>query len=147
MKRTFVAMMVVALLSAQAQADDRDTWQIVFASSVTLAVGGGVVWWYGTDKVQQAEQQLCDGGVEAPSGDCTPSSQVTLTQAELDRINERGDRAAKLGNVGIGITAVGLGIAGFSLYKWMTAKPKESALAITPTVTKDGAGAQMLLRW
>ena len=145
MKRAIFAVVIVGLLSSQAYADERETWQIVFASSLALTAGGAVTWWYGADEVDEAKQALCDGG--AYPSDRTCMGPIRLTAEEIDRLNDKGDRGVMYTRVGPVITAAGLGLASFSFYKWMTAKPKETAVAITPTVSRDGAGAQLLLRW
>lgn len=137
------ALVVVVLLgwSSHAHADRRDTWQATFAGSVTLAIGGMITWWHGANKVDEAEDQLCDGGAYP---NCRPS--VALTPDDVDRLNAKGNRGETIATVGAVTTGVGLVIAGVALYKGFFAS-QEEGVVVTPTLSRDGAGAALSLRF
>jgi hypothetical protein len=142
------AMVVVTLLglTAQAHADSRDTWQGVFAGSLTVATGGLLIYVHGATKVSDAEDELCARGGYLDDPSC--SQTVTLTASDVDRLNAKGERGATLANIGFLTTGAGLAVAGFAFYKGFIAKPKrESAVLVTPTVSREGAGAALQLRW
>lgn len=143
------ALAVVVLLGigvrSPARADSRDAWQATFGASVTVTLAGVITWWYGVDKIDEAEEALCAGGAYVP--ECLPASGTTLTSEEIERLNAKGDHGSKVSYIGAGITAVGLTFTGISLYKGFLQKPDEKAVAVTPMVSKDGAGAMLSLRW
>ena len=143
------AMVVVTLLTltTQANADSRDTWQGVFAGSLTVAGAGVMMYVHGANKVDDAEAELCARGGYADDPAC-PMPSTRLTQAELDRLNAKGERGSTIASIGMLTTGAGLAVAGFAFYKGFIAKPtQESAVVVTPTVSKDGAGAALQLRW
>lgn len=143
------ALAVVVLLSlgtrSPARADSRDAWQATFGTSVTVTLAGMITWWYGVDKIDEAEEALCAGGAYGP--ECQPTSGTTLTAEEIERLNAKGDHGSKVSYIGAGVTAVGLTFVGISLYKGFIQKPDEKAVAVTPMISKDGAGAVLSLRW
>jgi hypothetical protein len=145
MKRAMVVVTLLGLTS-QANADSRDTWQGVFAGSLTVAAGGLMIYVHGATKVSDAEDELCARGAYLDDPSC--SRAVTITPSELDRLNAKGERGATLANIGAVTTGAGLALAGLAFYKGFIAKPKrESTVLVTPTVSKDGAGAALQLRW
>jgi hypothetical protein len=147
MKRGMVVITLLGL-TGQAHADNRDTWQAVFAGSLTVAVGGVVMYVHGATKVQDAEDELCARGAYPGSRTDCPLTGPPITQPELDRLNAKGDRGAMIANIGFATTGIGLAVAGLAFYKGFVAKPtNESTVVVTPTVAKDGAGAALLLRW
>ncbi|HEY5950980.1 MAG TPA: hypothetical protein VIV40_36055 [Kofleriaceae bacterium] len=149
MKRAMVVITLLGL-TAQANADNREAWQAVFAGSVTVAVGGVVMYVHGATKVDDARDELCARGAYPYDAHCPqPSTYPTITQADIDRLNAKGDRGAVIANLGAATTGIGVIVAGIALYKGFIAKPKkqESAVVVTPTVSKDGAGAALQLRW
>lgn len=142
------AMVVVTLLglATQANADSRDTWQGVFAGSVAVAAGGLMMYVHGATKVADAEDELCARG--AYPGDPQCPQTIMITQAELQRINAKGDRGATIANIGVATTGVGLAVAAFAFYKGFIAKPKrETAVVVAPAITHESAGATLQLRW
>ena len=140
------ALVVVVLLSlaSPARADSREAWQATFAASVTVTVGGAIAWWHGTNKVNEAEDALCDGGAYP---ECRSTATTMLSVEEIDRLNAKGNRGSTISYVGAGVTAVGLVVSGISLYKGFIVKPDERAVAVTPMVSKDSAGAVLSLRF
>ena len=87
MKRVLVAVLLLAMISP-ASADSRDSWQAAFAGSVTVALGGVIAWRHGSNKVSEAEEQLCAGGAYP---ECQPTT-GPLTTAQVDRLNAKGNR-------------------------------------------------------
>ena len=147
MTRALIVLLLLGLTS-QANADNRDTWRAAFAGSVTLTLGGVMFYWHGINKVSEAEDELCDRGAYPNDPACPHPGSPPITQAELDRVNAKGDRGETFTKLGAGITIVGLALTGVTFYKGFIAAPKnESAVAITPTVSRDSAGAALTLRW
>jgi hypothetical protein len=141
MKRAMVVVMLLGL-TTQANADERDSWQAVFAGSLTVALGGVITYWHGQSKVAEAEDSLCAGGAYF---DCRATARVPLTQEEVDRLNDKGDRGETIANVGLAVAAIGVVGAGVGLYKGFLVK--EHAVVVTPAVSQQGAGAVLSLRW
>jgi hypothetical protein len=142
------AMVVVSLLglATRASADNRDTWQGVFAGSVTVAAGGLMMYVHGATKVSDAEDELCARGGYAYDPHCTTSPM--LTQDELVRLNKKGDRGETIANIGVATTGVAVIFAGVAFYKGFIAKPKrESAVVVAPTITQQSAGAAVVVSW
>jgi hypothetical protein len=140
MKRALVVVVLLGL-SSHARADGRDNWQAAFAGSVTVAIGGVITWWHGANKVSEAEDRLCAGGAY-PS--CRPS--INLTPDDVDRLNAKGNRGETIAKIGIATTGIGLAVAGVALYKGFFAKGEEG-IVVTPTLSRDGAGAALSLRF
>jgi hypothetical protein len=144
MKRALVAVVLLALTS-QATADNRDAWQATFAGSVTVAIGGVIAWRHGVNKVDEAEDALCAGGAYA---ECYMTVADPISQEEVDRLNAKGNRGARISYIGFGTAVVGVGLAGISLYKgFLAPRRNERAVVVAPTVSKDGAGAALSFRW
>ncbi|HEY5920497.1 MAG TPA: hypothetical protein VIV11_02450 [Kofleriaceae bacterium] len=147
MKRALV-MVVLFGLTAQANADDdsREMWRAAFAGSVTVAISGGIIWYHGMNKVEEARDELCASGAYSFEPGC--ATDPTITQAELDRINAKGDRGETITYVGGALAVIGVTVGAFSFYKGFIEKPKgEDKVVVVPTVSRDGAGAAMTLRW
>ena len=154
MTRTLViAAIVVTMLGRSAAADkaeDHRQWRAVFFGSLALTVGTGAFW-----SVAYASMR-------------TEADQIVATKANGDGINQddcndragiTGDadghfdsacawrsrsRTALLFNVGFGIVTLA------SIYLAFIeddGAPQASKIAVTPTVGRDGAGAQVQLRW
>jgi hypothetical protein len=140
------AMVVVTLLglTAHANAENREAWRGVFAGSLTVALGGVITYWHGENKIEEAEEALCAGGAYP---NCRPST--AITQDEVERLNAKGERGETIANIGLVTTGAGIAIAGFAFYKGFIEQPRrrESAVVVTPTVSKHGAGAAVQLRW
>jgi hypothetical protein len=143
MKRALVAVLLLAMISPAA-ADSRDNWQAAFAGSVTVALGGVIAWRHGSNKVSEAEDQLCAGGAY-------PECQATmeqLTSEQVARLNAKGNRGETIATIGAGTAIVGIGLAGVSFYMGFIAKRRdERAVVVAPTISRDGAGAALSLRW
>ena len=144
MKRALVVVTLLALTS-QATADNRDAWQAAFAGSVTVAIGGVITWRHGVNKVDEAEDALCAGGAYP---DCYATVTDPISQEQVDRLNAKGNRGARISYIGLGTALVGVGVAGISLYKgFLAPRRNERAVVVAPTVSKDGAGAEVSFRW
>jgi len=146
MMRAMVVVMVLGL-TANARADSRDTWQAVFAGSATVTLAGVIMYVHGTGKVSDAEDELCERGGYPTDPKCQ-FDDPTLTQDEVDRLNAKGSRGQTIARIGAGTIAFGLVMTGISGYKGFIAKKKqETAVTFVPTVSKDGAGATLQVRW
>lgn len=147
MKRAMVVVVPLVMslgLTTRANADDRDTWQAVFAGAVTVTIGGLVTYVHGATKVSDAEDELCRRGAYPDDPSC--ATEPNLTRSELDRLNRKGDRGETIAQIGAATTGVGVIVAGFAFYKGFIAK-RESRVVVVPTVTRDSAGASVSLRW
>jgi hypothetical protein len=158
MKRALVLVMLLGT-SSQVQADSRDAWQAAFAGSVTVAIGGVITWRHGANKVSEAEDQLCAGGAYR---ECTATGSQ-LSTAEVAQINAKGNRGETIAQIGAGTAIVGLGMAGVSFYMGFLSKRRderprvtgrsgparrpERDVVVAPTISRDGAGAALSLRW
>ncbi len=145
MKRALVAVLLLAMISPAA-ADSRDNWQAAFAGSVTVALGGVIAWRHGANKVTEAEDQLCAGGAYL---ECfATAGQNHLTPQEVERLNAKGNRGETVATIGAATAIVGIGLAGVSFYMGFVAKRRdERAVVVAPTISRDGAGAALSLRW
>jgi hypothetical protein len=147
MKRAMVVVVPLVMslgLTTRANADDRDTWQAVFAGAVTVTVGGLVTYVHGATKMSEARDELCHRGGYADDPSC--ATQTNLTYDELHRLNRKGERGETIAQIGMATTGVGVIVAGFAFYKGFIAK-RESRVVVAPTVTRDSAGASVSLRW
>jgi hypothetical protein len=144
MKRTLVAVMLLGMTS-QVNADNRDAWQATFAGSVTVALGGVITWFHGVNKVDEAEAALCAGGAYA---ECYGNVADPISQEQVDRLNAKGNRGATISYIGAGVAALGLSVSAVSLYKGFFAPRRdERTVVVAPTISRDGAGAALSLRW
>lgn len=141
MKRALVVVTILGM-STQALADGRDDWQAAFAGSVTVAVSGVIVYMHGKQKVDDAEDALCKGGAYS-----TCMSAMPITQAEVDRLNAKGERGQTVANIGWGLMVAGTAVAAFALYKGFIQKREQSGVTVAPSVSPQGAGATLQLRW
>lgn len=143
MKRVLVAVLLLAMVSP-ASAENRDAWQATFAGSVTVAIGGLIAWRHGANKVSEAEDQLCAGGAYE---ECRPTT-MPLTTEEVAQLNAKGNRGETIAAIGAGTAIVGATLGAVALYKGFIAKKRdERAVVIAPTISRDGAGAALSLRW
>ncbi|HEX5063580.1 MAG TPA: hypothetical protein VFV99_29585, partial [Kofleriaceae bacterium] len=119
-----------------------------FAGSATVTLAGVIMYVHGATKVSDAEDELCDRGGYPFNPGCQPADS-SLTQDEVDRLNAKGSRGETIAMVGVGTMGVGLVMSVIAGYKGFIAKPKqqERAVTIAPTVSKDGAGATLQVRW
>ncbi|HEY5920496.1 MAG TPA: hypothetical protein VIV11_02445 [Kofleriaceae bacterium] len=145
MKRALVVLLILAMASP-AHADDRDKWKVLFGASLTLTLGGVLMMVDSHRELRAVIDEQCMHGLVRP--DCpTPTGPLPdgFDKEESDR---RGDRAALRSWIGGGVTLGAVILGGVSLYKGFLAKPKrEPAVVVAPTVTRDGAGAALSLRW
>jgi hypothetical protein len=103
---------------------------------------------HGATKVNDAEDELCARGGYSFKPGCAPATS-SLTVEELDRLNRKGDYGQSVANIGIVTTGAAAIVAGFAFYKGFVAKPRkqESAVVVTPTITREGGGATVQVRW
>ncbi|HTL35220.1 MAG TPA: hypothetical protein VL326_18960 [Kofleriaceae bacterium] len=143
MKRALAIMALIALTSS-AHADDRTAWKVTFASAVAVDVASVAVYVYARHQRDDAQQQLCDGGAYHQI-DPTCTSTPTLTQAQVDQLNDQGDHARTMGRIAMVTTPVFAIVAGVAFYEGFI--KRSSRVTIAPDVSKDGAGAALQIRW
>ena len=73
------------------------------------------------------------------------TSTPTLTQAQVDQLNDQGDHARTMGRIAMVTTPVFAIVAGVAFYKGFI--KRSSRVTIAPDVSKDGAGAALQIRW
>jgi hypothetical protein len=147
MSKSLVVVAVLVGLTSQASADKRDVWKGVFAGSLAVMAGGGTLFWYGNEKIDDAKDRLCAGGAYAQDPAC-PAEPITLTFAEARELNEQGERGSTYARLGTGMIIVGSGVAAYAFYKaFIEEDPKEPGVVVAPAVTPSGAGASVSLRW
>jgi hypothetical protein len=140
--RLLAGVLVLVLASSPAHAED-PTWQGVFVGSTSVAFVGAAFAWYGMNQVDHAEEQLCTGNYATDCGHAPPT-----TQAEIDHLNENGERGSTIAWVGTGLFVAGGALAVVAAYKGFSGGTKqEPAVAIAPVITREGAGASLQLRW
>lgn len=140
-------MIAAVLLGMTSHASaDRTVWKGVFVGSMTMAVGGGLLWWSGVDDIRDAEQAMCDGGVAA--GSCTPNSGGMLTPAQYEALRDDGERGTIKSKVGAAGLLVGVGVGAYAFYKgFIQDDEPEPRVLVTPAITPNGGGATLQLRW
>ena len=144
MTRALVAVFLVGM-SSQSSADNRDAWQAAFAGSLTVAAGGVITWFHGVNKVDDAEDALCEGGAYT---DCYANAANPLSPEEVGRLNAKGERGVTISYIGAVTAVVGVSFAGVSLYKgFLAPRRDERAVVIAPTISRAAAGAALSLRW
>jgi hypothetical protein len=153
MGRTLVlALVLVSLVrgSVAAAPEEPEPWRPVFFASLALTVGTGVIWGLSVVSVQSEADQI-----EAMNANGT-----TITQ---DDCNNRGgisgdvdghfdsactwrsvSRTAGVFAVGFGVVTIVSAIFAFRGGETATAA---SGVSITPTLSRNSAGAQLQLRW
>ena len=149
MKRAWPVVLVLAAMTSSAQAEDR-TWQGVFAGTVAVGLGGGFMYWHGVDSVHDAERELCEGGAydAFSSVDCDGPPTHTLMQAEVEELNDKGDRGSMIAMIGAGTIGVTVAFGAYAFYKgWIAEDKDEPRVVFAPTASPHGAGAALQLRW
>lgn len=148
MKRALVLMSLIALTST-AHADNRKAWKVTFASAVAVGVGGVILQVHGRHQLSEARDSLCDGGAYHDVDPRCPTSfdvgNAALTPAQVDDLNDKGDSGKLMGRIGLATTGVAAVVAAVALYKGFI--QSESSVVVTPTVSKDSAGAALSLTW
>jgi hypothetical protein len=145
MKHALVMVLLLGMTS-HASADRRDAWWgAVLGSSVMMIGGGAYILYDGRAEVRDASDQLCAGGIAQPS--CTAAPVVTLTQSDIDRINEQGDRGVSQAWLGAGVIGVGLVLSTVAVVKLASKPKRDAAVVVAPAVSTTGAGASLMLRW
>ena len=144
MRRALVVLLILAMASP-AHADDRDKWKVLFGASLTLTLGGVLMWVDSTREMNAIIDEQCRHGVFRPECPNPTGSSDGFDKEQSDR---RGDRASQRTLIAGGVTLGAVILGGVSLYKGFLAKSKrEPAVLVAPTVTRDGAGAALSLRW
>jgi len=143
MKRALLIMSLVALTST-AHADNRKAWKVTFATAVAVDVASVIVQVHAVHQRDDARDALCDGGAYSQI-DPTCTSTPTLTNAQVQELNDKGDHARLEGRIGMATTVVATTVALVALYKGFI-KPSPRVV-ITPDVTKDSAGAALQITW
>jgi hypothetical protein len=140
--RLLAGILVLVVAGAPAHAEDR-TWQGVFVGATSFTMLGAALAWYGMNQVDHAEKRLCTGNYANDCGHPPPN-----TQAEIDHLNQNGERGSTLAWVGTGMVVAGGALAAVAAYKGFAGGTKqESRTALAPVLTRDGAGATLLIRW
>jgi hypothetical protein len=150
MARTLViALLVVTMVRGAAAAEEREPWKPVFFTSLALTVVTGAVWAVSIASVQSEADQIV----------ATKAGGETITQEDCsDRAGITGDdgghfssacewrsrsRSAAVFTVGFGIVTLA---SAYFAFRGGDEAPA-STVSITPTLSRDGAGAQLQLRW
>lgn len=141
--------------------DDRTGYKIGFYSTAVLTVSGVVFTSVNVRQIRRAEvdkeeaieslrQTTGDLNWGAGNDACSEAEADPSPQAEpiRDACN-KGQAAATLANVGVGVTLVSLGAAAFLFYKAFVQKRGDQTDAVTlvPSISTDGVGARLLLRF
>jgi hypothetical protein len=144
MKRALVVMSLIALTST-AHADNRKAWKVTFASAVAVGVGGVILQVHGRHQISDSRNALCDGGAYHDVDPSCPTSldagNAALTPAQVNELNDQGDSGKMMARIGLGTSVVAVAVAGVALYKGFI--KSESSVVVTPTVSKDSAGAAL----
>ena len=151
MARTLViALLVVTIARGTATAEEREPWKPVFFTSLALTVVTGAVWAVSVVSVQSEADQIAAtkvGGETITQEDCSDRAGIVGDEgghfASACEWRSRS-RTAAVFTVGFGIAT--LASAYFAFRGGDDAAPS-SNIAITPTLSRDGAGAQLRLRW
>jgi hypothetical protein len=151
MTRTLgIAVIVMMMLGRTAAADaEQKQWRTAFFVSLALTVGAGVFGGVSSISIQSEADQI----------EATKANGRPITDEDCD------DRSDIMGDVGghfdsacawrsryttatvltLGFGIVTLATAYLAFRK--TDDPPSSAVTVTPTIGRDGAGAQLQLRW
>lgn len=105
----------------------RRGWRIALAGSAGAAIVGGILWYYGYSEVRDAERTTC----QAPDSTCNLADVPDEVRAEANRQGARGQTFTFVGG---GLAIVGVGVAGFSLYKAYLAPDRSGEGARRPRV-------------
>lgn len=143
----------------------RDGYKIAFFSVAGLALIGVTSSAYNVIQLRNAEQEKVDaivavrdeGGVPDWGGDGGNACELarnsppfpTQIQGVVDAC-DKGETAALLGNISMGVTAVSLAAAGFLFYKaYMQGggESETSTATLVPSLSSDRVGAHLLVRF
>jgi hypothetical protein len=146
MRHALAGLLLVAVASTTAHADDHK-WEAIFVGSAAVAFGGATLYWHGLSTIDHAEHNLCTGDYRESC-----DRQPPRTSEQLDRFNNRGEEGVTMVRVGGVMLLAGGALALVSAYKAFISKNDEperepTAMKITPTVTPESAGATLSLRW
>jgi hypothetical protein len=137
--------LLVALSTSTAHADDH-LWEGIFVGSVGVALGGSALLWHGTVTVNHAEENLCTGNY----ADSCDHAQVTNPQL-LAHYNDNGERGETIAQIGSVMVIAGSVLGVVALYKAFIAKDEPATetqrMTFAPTISREGAGASLSLRW
>ena len=152
MARTLVlASLVVTLVRGSAAAEpEPEPWRPVFLTSLALTVGTGVLWAVSVVSVQSEADQIVatkgDGGTITHE-DCSDPAGIVGDDgghfASACAWRSRS-RTAAVFVVGFGVVALA---SAYFAFRGDDAAPAASGVSITPTLSRDSAGAQLQLRW
>ena len=148
MKRILLALVFIALFSSTATADKKATWRNVLIGAGVFTVASGGFTYYHWNKTRAVEEEACEGGAEVHNR-CEGAAVPTLTQQELDELNQRGQHHETMSYVGWAGVAIGAAVTGVAFYKFVTSKDDEPepAVVVAPVVTREGGGATVQLRF
>lgn len=154
MARTLVnALLVVTIVHGTAAADrerDPEPWRKAFFASLALTVSTGVIWGLSITTLHSEADQI----------EATKANGDSITQDDCgDRRGISNDvdghfasacswrsvsRTAAVFTVGFGVATIASAV--FAFRGGDDAAPS-SNVSITPTISREGAGAQLRLRW
>jgi hypothetical protein len=144
MRQLLAAVLVLAMAAPAAHADpDQDKWRTAFAASVMVTATGVTMLYWGRNRIDTAEHALCTGDYATDCGHAPPP-----TAAMVDDFNSKGERGQTVARVGLGVMVAGLVLSGFTAYKgFAPSKSEQTGVTVAPTVSPQGAGAALTLRW
>jgi hypothetical protein len=122
--------------------DHRHAWRIAFWSAVAVGAVSLGVDIYGRHEINDATDQLCQGGAYRTAGCRTFPN---ITQQQVASLNAQGDRGQQLTIVGGIATALAVTTAGVALYEgYVRERP---TVAVAPLVAPGTGGAVFRLSW
>ena len=147
MMKNIVIVALLLGLTGQVSADNKKVWKGVFVGSAVVMVGGLFSFVHGKSEISDSKQALCDGGAYSHIDPSCPQM-TTLTPAQLNALNDQGDRGKQFVYLGYGGVLVGGALATYSFYKGFIEKDKaEPKVVVAPTLIRGGAGAALSIRW
>jgi hypothetical protein len=121
-------------------APHRGAWRIAFAGAAAVAVAGAGIFYYGHERISDAQDQLCHGGAYLSMAGC--QYPVTLTQAKVAQLNDQGSTGRTIAIAGELTTVIGVGFAAVAAYEGFFAS---SSVTVAPT--PGGASAAISFAW
>ncbi len=146
-----IAVIVVMMVGGRVAAEpERNPWKPVFFASLALTAGAATFWGVSYASMRSEADQI----------EATKPSGQPITQDDcndrVDIVDDAGDhfdsactwrsrsRTGTLFTVGFGIVTLA---SAYLAFVDRDDPPSSSNLAISPTITPDGAGATLRLRW
>lgn len=132
---------IVGPAEAPAPPPNLRRWRTALWASLGTSAAGGAIWLLGYNQVRDANLQLCgdpDGCLETP-----------VDPFEAQRLNEQGERGARLAAIGVAGATIGAGLAALSLYKLYRgrAEARSRTAVVAPLVGAERAGAVVQIDW